>query len=171
MGLRYRKSVKIAPGVKLNFSKSGVGVSVGTKGARMSISPKGRVTQTLGIPGTGISYVTTSSINKKKKSKPTNTVTQAVPQKVPKERQANKDVPKTIRQAAPIIPLEKLYTKKQFKMFSIMFMVAAIIIFIMGILLIFASVPIGLISICIGIFTFHMSKKYKQLSEDNSTIL
>lgn len=67
MSLRFRKSMKIAPGVKLNFSKNGVGMSVGTKGARMSISPTGRVTRTLGIPGTGIYDVETISTGNKKK--------------------------------------------------------------------------------------------------------
>lgn len=68
MSLRFRKSMKIAPGVKLNFSKNGVGMSVGTKGARMSISPTGRVTRTLGIPGTGIYDVETISTGNKKKT-------------------------------------------------------------------------------------------------------
>lgn len=67
MGLRFRKSIKIAPGIKLNLSKSGVGMSVGTKGARVSFNSKGRVTKTVGIPGTGISYVTTDNIRSTKK--------------------------------------------------------------------------------------------------------
>lgn len=32
MGLRFRKSVKIAPGVRLNISKKSVGISAGVKG-------------------------------------------------------------------------------------------------------------------------------------------
>ena len=32
MGLRFRKSIKILPGVKLNLGKKSAGVSVGTKG-------------------------------------------------------------------------------------------------------------------------------------------
>lgn len=32
MGMRFRKSFKIAPGVKLNLSKRGIGVSAGVKG-------------------------------------------------------------------------------------------------------------------------------------------
>lgn len=62
MGLRFRKSIKLAPGVKLNISKKSVGISAGAKGARVSINSKGRVTKSVGIPGTGISYVTTSKI-------------------------------------------------------------------------------------------------------------
>ena len=56
MGLNFRRSMKILPGVRLNFSKNGTGVSFGTRGARYSISPTGRRTISTGIPGTGISY-------------------------------------------------------------------------------------------------------------------
>lgn len=55
MGFRFRKSMKIAPGVRLNFSTKGVGVSVGGKGLRISKSSRG-TTVSAGIPGTGIYY-------------------------------------------------------------------------------------------------------------------
>lgn len=72
MAVRYRKSIKIAPGVKVNINKKSVGLSVGTKGARYTVNSKGRRTSTVGIPGTGVSYVSTSSSkNKNKKSKST----------------------------------------------------------------------------------------------------
>jgi len=55
MGLRYRKRVKVAPGVHLNISKSGISTSVGKRGSTVNFSSKGtRVTT--GIPGTGISH-------------------------------------------------------------------------------------------------------------------
>lgn len=40
MPLFFRKSVKLGP-LRLNFSKSGVGVSGGVKGARVSVGPRG----------------------------------------------------------------------------------------------------------------------------------
>lgn|GEM_PF-646116 len=40
MGFYLRKSVKLGP-MRLNFSKSGIGVSVGVKGARVSVGPRG----------------------------------------------------------------------------------------------------------------------------------
>jgi hypothetical protein len=40
MGLFFRKSVSLGP-LRLNFSKSGVGASVGMKGARLSFTPRG----------------------------------------------------------------------------------------------------------------------------------
>ena len=56
MGLNFRRSMKIAPGIRLNFSKNGIGASFGPRGAKYSISPTGRRTISTGIPGTGISY-------------------------------------------------------------------------------------------------------------------
>ncbi|MCB8883829.1 DUF4236 domain-containing protein [Acidisoma cellulosilytica] len=57
MGFRFRRSVRIAPGLRLNLSKSGPSLSVGGKGATFNISKKG-TRATFGIPGTGISYQT-----------------------------------------------------------------------------------------------------------------
>lgn len=48
MGLRFRKSVKIAPGVRLNISKKSVGISAGVNGYRKSINSSGRVTTSIG---------------------------------------------------------------------------------------------------------------------------
>lgn len=55
--IRFRRSVKIAPGVRLSVSKTGLGVSAGARGARYSVHSSGRRTTTVGIPGTGISHV------------------------------------------------------------------------------------------------------------------
>lgn len=55
MGLYFRKSVNLGGGVRLNFSKSGVGISGGVKGARISTGPRGTY-MNLSIPGTGIGY-------------------------------------------------------------------------------------------------------------------
>lgn len=57
MGLRYRKSIKIVPGVKLNLSKAGVSTSVGKRGATVNFSKRG-TRATVGIPGSGLSYST-----------------------------------------------------------------------------------------------------------------
>lgn len=53
MGIRFRRSMKLAPGVRLNLSKSGLGVSVGRRGARFGVGPRGAYTS-FGIPGTGL---------------------------------------------------------------------------------------------------------------------
>ena len=61
MGFRFRKKVKIAPGIDLNLSKNGVSsTSIGKKGATINLSRRG-IKQTIGIPGTGLSYQTDKS--------------------------------------------------------------------------------------------------------------
>ena len=59
MGLRFRKSISLIPGVRLNFGKSGMSVSAGVPGFRKTINTKGQVTTTVGVPGTGLYYVDT----------------------------------------------------------------------------------------------------------------
>ncbi|MDA8441875.1 MAG: DUF4236 domain-containing protein [Peptococcaceae bacterium] len=56
MGYRFRRSIKLGGGFRLNLSKSGIGISGGVKGARFSVGPRGTRT-TLSVPGTGMSYV------------------------------------------------------------------------------------------------------------------
>lgn len=56
MGMRLRKRIKIAPGVKINLSKSGASVSVGRLGATVNIGGKDGVKATVGIPGSGLSH-------------------------------------------------------------------------------------------------------------------
>ena len=54
MVLRFRKSFKVAPGVRINLSKSGISTSLGGKGFTANLSKRGtRVTA--GIPGSGFS--------------------------------------------------------------------------------------------------------------------
>ncbi len=53
--MRFQKSIRIAPGFRINLSKSGVGVSLGPKGLKVGVDAKGRRYSSVGIPGTGIS--------------------------------------------------------------------------------------------------------------------
>lgn len=57
MGYRYRKSINLGGGFRINISKSGVGYSWGTKGYRVTKTAKGTIRQTVSIPGSGISHV------------------------------------------------------------------------------------------------------------------
>lgn len=61
MGFRFRRSFKIAPGFRINLGKNGASVSVGRRGAHYTVSTSGRRTTTVGIPGTGLSYSTSTS--------------------------------------------------------------------------------------------------------------
>lgn len=55
MAFRFSKRVKIAPGVRLNISKSGFSTSIGGRGATVNLNAKG-VRTTVGIPGSGLSW-------------------------------------------------------------------------------------------------------------------
>ena len=56
MGFRFRKSLNLGP-LRINFSKSGIGYSVGNKFARVTKKANGGVRTTATISGTGISHV------------------------------------------------------------------------------------------------------------------
>lgn len=53
--MRFRKSIRLAPGVRINLSRSGVSTTLGGRGASVNIGKRG-TRATVGIPGTGISY-------------------------------------------------------------------------------------------------------------------
>lgn len=54
MGFRLYKSVRLGKGVRLNLSKTGVGISAGVPGMRYSKHSSGRTTRTVGMPGSGV---------------------------------------------------------------------------------------------------------------------
>lgn len=57
---RFRRSIKLFPGVRWNFGKRSSSVSFGGKGFHYTVGgPRGSRT-TVGIPGTGLSYTETS---------------------------------------------------------------------------------------------------------------
>ena len=53
MGWRYRKRIRILPGIHINISKSGISTNVGVKGASVTFGPKGTYVNA-GLPGTGL---------------------------------------------------------------------------------------------------------------------
>jgi hypothetical protein len=55
MGWLFRKRLRLGKFVSINLSKSGVGLSVGPPGAKLSVNPK-RARVQVGIPGTGVGY-------------------------------------------------------------------------------------------------------------------
>ena len=56
MGLRFRKSIKIAPGVRLNIGKKSAGISIGGKYGGISMNSKTGMRARVSAPGTGLSY-------------------------------------------------------------------------------------------------------------------
>ena len=60
MPFRFRRSIRIAPGVRLNLGKTGVSASVGGRGAHVTVG-HGHTRATVGAPGSGFSYTTTAT--------------------------------------------------------------------------------------------------------------
>ncbi len=56
MGFRFRKSINLGKGFRINMSKSGPGFSWGGKGFRVTKKANGGFRTTAYIPGTGLSY-------------------------------------------------------------------------------------------------------------------
>lgn len=56
MGFSYRKSINIAKGIRVNFSKSGPSISFGKNGLRFSLNSRGEARGSVGLPGSGMSY-------------------------------------------------------------------------------------------------------------------
>lgn len=51
--IKYRKRIKLLPGLILNISTSGISFTIGGKGISLNLSKKGLFLNT-GIPGTGL---------------------------------------------------------------------------------------------------------------------
>lgn len=69
MGIKFRKKIKIAPGISLNLGTKGVSsVSVGAPGATLNVGSKRGAKVTVSAPGTGLSY--TQSIDTSGKARP-----------------------------------------------------------------------------------------------------
>lgn len=68
MGLNFRKSFKVAPGVKLNVGKKSAGLSFGSKHGGVSVNSKTGTRVRVSVPGTGISYTQKIGGSSKKSS-------------------------------------------------------------------------------------------------------
>ncbi len=60
MGLRFCKVFSLGGLLRLNISKTGIGVGVGPRGFSLSIGSKG-IRSSVGVPGSGVSYQDTTS--------------------------------------------------------------------------------------------------------------
>jgi hypothetical protein len=57
LGFRFQRRIGVVPGIRLNLSKSGASVSIGMRGAHLTLGRTPRVT--VGLPGSGLSYTET----------------------------------------------------------------------------------------------------------------
>lgn len=92
MGWQFRRSTTLFPGVRLNFTKNGVGLGFGGHGLRYSMHSTGRRTVSVGIPGSGLYW--TDSWNAGPPNSPSGT--RATPPRPPRPRSAT----------GPVVPEE-----------------------------------------------------------------
>lgn len=136
MGWRFRKSVKIAPGVRVNFGKKSTSVSVGGKGYRKTFSSTGKVTTSVGIPGSGLSYVTTE--NTKKKQSGTN------------------------KQNSSAYSTQKKPSAKSYRTCGTILQILAPVLFVLSLMLALVMPVVGIVFSLFAIFLFIMGRKYKK---------
>jgi len=55
MGFRFHRSMRVFPGVRLNFSRRGISTSIGVRGSSVTVG-LGRSHLNVGVPGTGLSF-------------------------------------------------------------------------------------------------------------------
>lgn len=58
---RFRRSIKIAPGIKINFNKKSTSLTLGRRGVHTTINKLG-VRNTIGLPGSGLSILHIKSL-------------------------------------------------------------------------------------------------------------
>lgn len=112
MGLNFRKSIQLIPGVKLNLSKSGASISAGVPGFRKSINTQGQVTTTASIPGTGLYYTD----KKKAFGKDAKTAKKAAEKQAAEKKTTKKSTPtaeKRRQRKKPLLPPRKRQRQRQ----------------------------------------------------------
>lgn len=120
MGFKFRKRIKIAPGISINIGKSGItSATVGKRGASLNIGKNG-VKATAGIPGSGLSYTTGNLLpgQKETSSKPSDSESGETPERLgffANSTQFGNDPNET--PTPP--PLTLVLTNKQFRKLSI----------------------------------------------------
>jgi hypothetical protein len=92
MGFYFRRSKKLLPGVRVNLTAKGLGVSVGGKGIHVSQSATGKQTFSAGLPGTGLRYrksISQSSPSSMNKVEAKSTVNKSPVAKLDRKEPAN----------------------------------------------------------------------------------
>jgi hypothetical protein len=62
-GLRFQRRIRVLPGVHINLSLSGIGVSVGPRGLHAGVTARGQRYVSAGLPGMGLSVRQYSPMN------------------------------------------------------------------------------------------------------------
>ncbi len=147
MGFRFRKSFKIAPGVKLNVNKKSIGLSVGSKNARVSVNSKGKVTKSISIPGTGISYTDTHTVGTNSKTKT--------------KKQNNSNVQKTINNNSKKVQTNTSKKSKDKSSYLLLLKALFALMIIIGLIATATDLLTGFVFTIIGCLGMHYCVKSK----------
>lgn len=160
MGLRYKKSIKIAPGVKINLNKKSTSVTIGGKGYHKTFNSNGQTTTSVNLPVKGLSY---TSKKGKTSSKYKNTVAPAVRPVATKATPVSKEKKPVVQAVIPEPP-------------TVGVAVTGFFIIVAGFFLSGSSIPAGIIVALFGaycIYTYIAHKKNpdsgKYISESQLT--
>lgn len=159
MAFRFRRTIKIAPGIKINVNKNSVGMSIGPKGAHISVNTKGQTTKSVGIPGTGLSYVTRGKIKTADTKSKSNSIDDSY----------STGVEETISYVSNSDVLKSKYSSGTLNIFSKIFMVLGITLVLINLLLLVAVPIAGLIGIAFGVLMIYMSRNYSKLSKEKAS--
>lgn len=147
MGLFFKKSKKLGL-FRLNFSKSGIGVSFGVKGFRVSTNSK-RTQVNIGANGV---YYRKSISNKKLKNA------------VEQNNEINENTPQIKKQEKPILYVYRTKELENYQGFTGLFVFLSIV----GVICLFAKLYIlSVILISLGLFLLH---NYKEKHANIKTI-
>ena len=138
MGMRFRKSINLGGGARVNISKSGIGGSIGGKGYRYTKKANGGTRNTVSIPGTGISYVKESGSKSKKKSA-----------------------------EVKAMPQERIENHIEFAFFWIIYTVMGFITFPLGLLLLLVEPLTGICSIGLSVIFYFSGNHFKKKRKAN----
>lgn len=145
MGFRFRKSVKLGKGVKLNLGKKSAGVSFGGKHGGISINSKSGARGRVSIPGTGVSYSTKLSGGKSKRESTSRHTAMRTSTSTP-GRASAAETPRGIT------PVKKAKNPPKPPKSPKVYLPCGIVMIFLGFLLLFLLWPLGIIAIGIGIY-------------------
>lgn len=159
MGFRSRKSIKVAPGVRLNVGKKSIGVSVGGKYGGVSVNSKTGARARVSAPGTGLSYTSKIGSTSSKNNSAKNTVPKSTQQK---NSSANPTADKRA-QYEEIVKKGNL-TKKKAKSLQRTCTIIALSLILIGLLTISSGI-LGIILIVLGVFFACTAHTYKNIAK------
>ena len=155
MGLRFRRSIKIAPGVKLNIGKKSMGVSVGGKYGGVSLNSKAGARVRASAPGTGLSYSAKIPEGNKRAVKSSNT--------------AAADSYYRLNYTPPNKTYTDKPTGKTYKVCGNILIVISVLMFALSILLAFLTVIGGVVSALFAVFLFFAGRYYKKKADEQAS--